>query len=334
MSISVRPWWARRGAALAVALLMGLSACSGESGGPGQPRPSNANPVSEVTGPRAFLYLVPPSGGAPRPLLRPGDAGRLQNVSDPVWSPSGRRIAFTAGCATCASRLYVVSSTGQNLREISTEGGMVSSPGWSPDGHAIVFARQCDEDQFIYSVNLRTGRIHLINGEPTSADNTDSTPAWSPSAQRVAFAREIHHEHVNLWAVTATGGSRRRLTRPTQFDQIRPRWSPDGRRIVFMQVVPPNFTWDLHVLDIRTGRVRSLTTDPHNEFDPAWSPDGRSVVFAGDAARRAGFRSLYVIGTDGSGLHRLTASSADDSMPSWSPDGSEIVFVHRPTMRA
>ena len=101
-----------------------------------------------------------------------------------------------------------------------------------------------------------------------------------------------------------------------------------------MQVVPPNFTWNLHVLDIKTGRVRSLTTDPHNEFDPAWSPDGLSVVFASDADRRAGFRSLYVIGTDGSGLHRLTASSADDSMPSWSPDGSEIVFVRRPTTMA
>ncbi len=57
-------------------------------------------------------------------------------------------------------------------------------------------------------------------------------------------------------------------------------------------------------------------------------------MFASDAARSAGFRSLYVIGTDGSGLRRLTNGPADDAMPSWSPDGTRIVFVRRPTMRA
>jgi TolB protein len=80
--------------------------------------------------------------------------------------------------------------------------------------------------------------------------------------------------------------------------------------------------------------VTDLTRDPHNEFDPAWSPDGESVVFASDAASRAGFRSLYVIHADGSGLRRLTAGSADDSMPSWSPDGGPVVFARRPTMPA
>jgi Tol biopolymer transport system component len=312
---------------------MALSACSEGSAGPGGAQPT-ASPETEVTGPRSFLYLVSPSGGTPRPLLRPGDANRLQNVSDPVWSPGGRQIAFTAGCATCSRKLYVVAGTGQNLRKIPTGPGMVSSPGWSPGGDAIVFVRQRDEDQFIYSVNLRTDQVRLINSEPTDADNTDSTPAWSPSARRIAFARELHHEHVNLWAVSATGGSPYRLSRPTQFDQVHPRWSPDGRLIVFMQVVPPHFAWDLYILDVRKGTVRSLTSDPHNEFDPAWSPDGKSVVFASDAERRAGFRSLYVIGADGSRLHRITAGSTDNSMPSWSPDGSQIVFVRRPTTRS
>ena len=80
----------------------------------------------------------------------------------------------------------------------------------------------------------------------------------TPDGRQIAFAREIHHEQQNLWMVSATGGSRRPLTRATQFGQSHPRWSPDGRRIVFMQTVPPYITWDLRVLDVRTKTV----TDP------------------------------------------------------------------------
>jgi Tol biopolymer transport system component len=329
------PWrWVRTSAAVAAALAVVLSACSKSSSGPRGSPPTGARPGDRVASARAYLYVVPSSGGTARPLLRRGDASRLESVSDPAWSPDGRWIAFAAGCASCRAGLYVIRRDGRGLREIPTGPGAVSSPGWSPDGHRIVFAREQSEDKRIYSVDLRAGRVHLLNDEPRGLDNTDSTPAWSPDGRQIAFAREIHHERQNLWVIPATGGSRRPLTRATQFGQFRPRWSPDGRRIVFMQTVPPYTTWDLRVLDLRTKTVTDLTRNPHNEFDPAWSPDGEDVVFASDAASRAGIRSLYVIHADGSGLRRLTASSADDSMPSWSPDGTTVVFVRRPTMPA
>jgi TolB protein len=97
-----------------------------------------------------------------------------------------------------------------------------------------------------------------------------------------------------------------------------------------MQSVTPSVTWDLFVLNLATGKVSQLTNDPSNEFDPAWSADGKSIVFAGDAASREGFRSLYVISADGSGLHRITAIPRDDSDAVAAPDGSEIVSAAGP----
>jgi TolB protein len=314
--------------------LVVLSACSGAAGTAEARHPSPPDHASLVAGARAFLYALPAGGGTPRLLLGRNTGAWLRNVSGPAWSPDGRWIAFAGGCLSCRAKLYVVSADGQRLREIPTGPGAVSSPSWSPNGHDIAFAREQSEDQQIYSVNLRSGRVRLVHGEPEGLDNTDLTPSWSPDGRNIAFAREIHHERQNLWVAPAAGGTVRPLTRATQFGQYYPRWSPDGREIVFMQTVPPNITWDLHILRVRPGAVTDLTRDPHNEFDPAWSPAGKMIVFASDATSHAGFRSLYVIAADGSGLRRLTSGAADDSMPSWSPDGRTIVFVRRPIARA
>jgi TolB protein len=333
MHASIRLRWAARSVLVLAALLLAVPACSAHRSGSGAPYSAAGIRGTMVTSPRSALYVASPTGGPARPLLSPAEAARLGSESDPAWSPDGQQIAFAAGCASCPTKLYVVSRNGNDLRKIPTGQGEVSSPGWSPGGHSIVFARQQGDDQFLYSVDIRTDRIRLVNSEPPSADNSDSTPAWSPGGRWIAFAREVHHEQVGLWETLAAGGPPRRLTRPQPDEQIHPHWSPNGRRIVFMQAMPPLFTWDLFIFDVRTRAGRMLTTSPGNEYDPAWSPNGGYIVFASDLGRQTGFRSLYVIKADGSGLRRLTATAQDDSMPSWSPSGTQIVFVRRPTMR-
>lgn len=64
--------------------------------------------------------------------------------------------------------------------------------------------------------------------------------------------------------------------------------------------------------------------------DPQVSPDGRSVVFvvrATDLAANRGRNDLWIVGTDGSGLRRMTADPASDTSPRWSQDGKTIYFL-------
>ena len=64
------------------------------------------------------------------------------------------------------------------------------------------------------------------------------------------------------------------------------------------------------------------------DSDPA--PLGRErIVFAREetGAPRGSARDLYLIGTDGRGLRRLTRDPADDHAPAGSADGRSVVFV-------
>lgn len=62
-----------------------------------------------------------------------------------------------------------------------------------------------------------------------------------------------------------------------------------------------------------------------NDRDPAWSPDGSQIVFTRASAQ--GGSDLFVVGSDGTGLRRLTSDASSESQPEWSPDGKRIVFT-------
>ena len=64
--------------------------------------------------------------------------------------------------------------------------------------------------------------------------------------------------------------------------------------------------------------------------DAQVSPDGGLIVFVlrtTDLDENRGRTDLWLVGTDGSGLRRLTSHPENDSNPRWSPDGRYVYFV-------
>jgi dipeptidyl aminopeptidase/acylaminoacyl peptidase len=59
------------------------------------------------------------------------------------------------------------------------------------------------------------------------------------------------------------------------------------------------------------------------QVHPSLSPDGKWIVFS--STDRLGNYDLYIIGSDGKGLRRLTYGGYSD-YPSWSPDGNWIAY--------
>ncbi len=85
------------------------------------------------------VYLIPASGGSPKPLTR----GEQEDLA-PVFSPDGRAIAIVSNRQSPeASRIWIVPVDGSSARPLATfkVPGVESAPEWSPDGHFIYFHR-------------------------------------------------------------------------------------------------------------------------------------------------------------------------------------------------
>src|SRR5512132_1435899 len=96
------------------------------------------------------------------------------------------------------------------------------------------------------------------------------------SATQIAFAYAN-----NIWTVSRSGGSARRLT-SFQGQTSNPHFSPDGKWIAFSGEYAGNL--DVYVVPADGGEPKRLTWHPGADQVQGWMPDGRSIIFASSRA--------------------------------------------------
>ena len=84
--------------------------------------------TAEAAGARQ-LFTLSLRGGYPAQLT-----ASEKPVSDPQWSPDGRRLAFVRD-----DEIWVVEADGSRLTLVVGKPGGGRSPRWSPDGHRLAF---------------------------------------------------------------------------------------------------------------------------------------------------------------------------------------------------
>jgi TolB protein len=131
--------------------------------------------------------------------------------------------------------------------------------------------------------------------------SAEEEPNWSPDGQRIVFASSRGGSGFNLWIAEVDGGEPALLTSlPMGSYSSHARFFPDGSQIAF--VSNRSGTKQIWKISADGQRVDPLTDLPFPTSDPAWSPSGAQVVFTGCAE----VCSLYVVDSDGSGVHRIT----------------------------
>ncbi len=199
---------------------------------------------------------------------------------------------------------------------------LVSAELWLKDGLAfntnrIVFTFYAKPDHTdVYVMDDDGGNRENLTNHPAY----DFDPDWSPDGTKIAFVSDRSRPS-QIYVMDADGKNLIRLT-----DGPRPKggpdWSPDGGKIAFSVDAPVD---RIDVIDA-DGKNRVMLVNDASA--PSWSPDGGSIAFM---SRRPGGASyqIYVIGTDGQGLRRVTNHIWSAQSPAFSPDGKRIAYMAR-----
>jgi dipeptidyl aminopeptidase/acylaminoacyl peptidase len=262
----------------------------------------------------------------------------IRDVSGPVWSPDGTRIAFTVVRTTRVeedapyagskvvftrvdrepSRLGVVDATGPTRRTIGGSSGDDEAPRWI-DAQRIVFQRTSPDLRVreIVVADAQTGTETVLHKDVDSRfwslTYLNAEPIPSPDGRWVAFISDADGwDHLYLSSVA--GGRPMQLTRG-RFEVSRFVWSDDSRRIAFDRndEAEPGRRQIVIASVANTASeaaLEALTRGDGTNTRARWSPDGRHVVYARTDPRNSS--DLYIAATTGSANpRRLT-----NSMPS------------------
>jgi len=104
----------------------------------------------------------------------------VKQIRDPVVSPDGNRVAFTA-----LDRLYVMELPNGTPRRVTRQEIGEYYPTWSPDGNHIAFVTWDDQQGHIMRVPAAGGNATRL----TQVGAYYQQPAWSPDGQRIVAMR-------------------------------------------------------------------------------------------------------------------------------------------------
>jgi TolB protein len=130
--------------------------------------------------------------------------------TNPVWSPDGRRIAFSSNW-----QLWVMNADGSGQRRLTRNGAHNFNPDWSPDGQRIAFERGKPQ-----SDNCCPGasgfEVYVMNADGSGQQRLTrggSQPRWSPDGRRIAFVSLRSGYSQEIYVMNADGSGQRNLTR-------------------------------------------------------------------------------------------------------------------------
>lgn len=205
-----------------------------------------------------------------------------------------------------------------------------------PDGQELVFDLLGD----LYTLPIAGGEAKPL----TAGMAWDMQPRYSPDGKSIAFTSDRGGGD-NVWAIAASGGEPRQITKE-EFRLVNSAaWSPDGNYVA----VRKHFTkhrslgageiWLYHVSGGKGLQVTEKKNDQKDLGEPAFSPDGKYVYFSHDTTpgpvfeyNKDPYGEIYAISRieRATGrIEKVTGGPGGAVRPTPSPDGKLLAFVRR-----
>jgi tricorn protease len=286
------------------------------------------------------IWTVPFSGGAARLLV-----SHPANEVHPVYSPDGKRLAFTS-TRTGNGDVYVVDLSTGELKRLTFDDFAERVDNWSRDGKYIYYSTTAGDIAGMNDVY----RVPADGGTPMpfSADRYASEYYAAPGADgAVAMATKgfasqwwrkghSHIDETEIWI--ARDGANPKYERVTTggAKELWPMWAADGKRLFYTS--DRSGTENLWVTAVAGGTPRQVTSFKDGRvLFPSISNDGKTIVFERDfqiwsldtATSKSAPVNIMLRGVPASpAIEHITLSNQFGDL-SISKDGKKIAFVAR-----
>ena len=268
------------------------------------------------------VWLIGVDGKNERPL------SSAPISASPRWSPDGTRIAYLARVADGSTQLYMYWTQNGATAAISNFTESPSGLAWSPDGRWLGFTMPVAAERKPLKVELPEA--------PKSAHWAEPPKLIDKMVFRADGEGYLPNVFSQLFIISADGGAARQLTRGDFDHEGPPAFTADGGAVLISANRRADADYEpldseIYRVDLSDDSLHALTDRRGPDRHPVASPDGKHIAYLGFDDKQLGYQAvqLYVMDSDGSHAHSLTASlDRDASSPHWTGDGKQLIFTY------
>jgi serine/threonine protein kinase/Tol biopolymer transport system component len=241
------------------------------------------------------------------------------NESNPQYSPSGSRIAFSSN-RSGNEEIWVCNSDGSNPVQLTSLESTSRTPRWFPDGRRIVFDSINEKQLDIYVIDTDT----RVPRRLTSDASDNSTPNVSHDGKWIYFS-STRTGRWEIWRMPAEGGE---AVQVTHQGGCVPFESPDGKVVYYQKTDDDSDLWKVAV----AGGEETRVIGPAGNLEFAVVADGIYFI----APNHPGYAGLikgnplkFFSFTKGAAENVLDIKYLPWAGLSVSPDGRYVLFTQR-----